>query len=93
MSTNTAIQFAWATVIIVISFQMFKNVTLGLMRRTANMDSLVTLGAGVFYIFSICNVIAGATGQLYFDSAGGIEILFCWVNILRSSPKIAQSVS
>lgn len=78
---NYILQFVFTTAVIVVNFRFFKNGTSALIKRVPNMDTLVALGAGVSYLYSIYLAIHAMTMEgmhaehLFFESAAMILTL------------------
>lgn len=58
------LQFALTTVVLVINQKFFVNGARGIINRAPNMDSLVALGAGVSYLYSLAVLFAMSRAQL-----------------------------
>lgn len=74
---NTTLQTILALTIIVINFKFFTNGTKALIHGSPNMDTLVSLGAGVSYVYSLVLTVFVYTGEmhhvhLFYESAGMI---------------------
>ena len=66
-------QFVLATIVILINYNFFINGIKGIIHKAPNMDTLVSLGSLVSYIYSlVCLFTGDAHTHLYFDSAGMI---------------------
>lgn len=80
-TVNCVLQFLLAAATIGVNFRFFKNGGVALIKRVPNMDTLVALGAGVSFAYSVYiavkGIIAGAShaGHLFFESAAMILTL------------------
>lgn len=61
--------------VIAINFKFFKNGFSALVRLKPNMDSLVAIGSGASFLYSIISLFFFDGGHLYFESAGMILTL------------------
>ena len=78
---SISIQMGLALAVIVINFKFFTNGAKALVKRVPNMDTLVALGAGTAYIYSVvysiliyCNKASHGT-HLFFESAAMVLAL------------------
>ena len=73
------IQAILALAVIIINFKFFTSGTKALFKRAPNMDTLVAMGAGVSYLYSLVFTVLAYTGQhvghLFYESAGMILAL------------------
>ena len=85
---SASIQMALALIVIVINFKFFTSGTKALFKRVPNMDTLVSLGAGAAYIYSVVYTIliyCGKASQhthLFYESAAmvlGLVTLGKWL--------------
>lgn len=88
------IQFILCTVILIINRQFFKSGNKAMLHFTPNMDSLVSLGSGIAYIYSIVIMILGyflkyniPDTTLYFESSAMIVTLITIGKTLESFSK------
>ena len=91
LMTHTAmglLQFLLTTIIIIINNRFFTSGIKSALHLATNMDTLVSLGAGVSYIYSIWVLIAGATTHdFYFESAAMILTLITVGKMLEARSK------
>ncbi len=98
---NAIVQFLLATPIVVAGFEFYTNGSRALLNRMPNMDSLVAVGTGAAYLYSIFVMVmiyAGIEGyytsMLYFEVAGLIIffiILGKWLEALARG-KTSQAI-
>lgn len=74
------LQFLFAAITIAVNFRFFKNGFSALVRGVSNMDTLVSLGSGVSFLYSVylavkTLVTKGAETHLFFESAAMILTL------------------
>lgn len=91
------IQFILSTAILILGRKFFTRGTKALLHRAPNMDSLVAVGTGSAYIYSIVSMIQmyGASGHevhaamngLYFESAGVVVALVMFGKYLEALSK------
>lgn len=89
------LQLLLSGVILVMNQKFFINGTKGLLRRTPNMDTLVALGSGASFIYSICLLFAMTKSDsphallhgLYFESAAMILVLITVGKLLEARAK------
>ena len=82
------LQFALTTIIIIINNRFFTSGIKSALHLAPNMDTLVSLGAGVSYIYSIWVLVAGAaTHDFYFESAAMILTLITVGKMLEARSK------
>jgi len=88
------LQMLLAEVIMLINGKFFVNGFRGMLRRSPNMDSLVTLGSGASFLYSVGLMISALmpggtaeTGDLYFDSAAMILVLITLGKLLEAKAK------
>ena len=90
-SKHTAIsilQMIFAAIVMVINRKFFVNGVRGVIHKSPNMDTLVALGAGVSFIYSVVLVIANPMEHhLYFESAAMILTLITVGKLLESYSK------
>lgn len=85
---NHGVQIALTFLILAVNYQFFVSGVKAAIKRVPNMDTLVTLGAAVSYIYSI--VIAAVTPMthsLFFESAAMIVTLVCLGKWLEDKSK------
>lgn len=68
-------QMIFAVAIIIINHKFFTNGFSSLLKLNPNMDSLVAVGSGASFIYSLISLIFFENGHLYFESAGMILAL------------------
>ena len=86
------LQMALSGILLVINKKFFVNGFKGLFKGSPNMDTLVSLGSGVSYIYSIVCLFANKNQphllhNLYFESAGMILVLITVGKLLESISK------
>ncbi|MBR6503582.1 MAG: heavy metal translocating P-type ATPase, partial [Firmicutes bacterium] len=87
------LQMILCVIIMVINRQFFISGFRGLLHRAPNMDTLVALGSGASFVYSICclfAVLAGKTEyfhQFYFESAAMILVLITVGKMLEAYSK------
>ena len=82
------LQLALTTIIIIINNRFFTSGIKSALHLAPNMDTLVSLGAGVSYIYSIWVLISGATAHdFYFESAAMILTLITVGKMLEARSK------
>ena len=81
------LQLILTTIIIIINNRFFTSGIKSAIHLAPNMDTLVSLGAGVSYIYSIWVLIAGATHDFYFESAAMILTLITVGKMLEARSK------
>ena len=82
------LQLVLTTIIIIINNRFFTSGIKSALHFAPNMDTLVSLGAGVSYIYSIWVLIAGAiTHDFYFESAAMILTLITVGKMLEARSK------
>ncbi len=69
-----AAEWLLCTVILILHRRFFINGTRGVLRGAPNMDTLVSLGAGASYAYSVWSLLSGGA-ERYFDSAAVIVTL------------------
>ena len=83
------LQLVFSSILLIINYKFFKNGIKGVVKRSPNMDTLVSLGSGISYIYSIVLFILMCVNfenkhylheifhekGLYFESAGMILVL------------------
>lgn len=68
-------QIIFVLPIMIVNYKFFTNGFTALFRLNPNMDSLVAIGSGASFIYSIVSLIFFDMGHLYFESAGMILAL------------------
>lgn len=95
------LQMILCAVIMVINQRFFINGFLGLLRRSPNMDTLVSLGSGAAFVYSVCilfsmtNVLKAGDiealnayiHELYFESAAMVLVIITLGKLLESISK------
>ncbi len=79
-----------SAIVIVINRKFFVNGFRGLIHRSPNMDTLVSLGSGASFIYSLYVFLSGSEGylhDLYFESAAMILVLITLGKLLESVSK------
>ncbi len=79
---NYGFQLGLATVILIVNYPFFTSGTRALFKLVPNMDTLITVGSGASYLYSLVVLILNATtgaehGHLFFESAAMICTLVC----------------
>lgn len=69
MAYSAALQFILATIILAINREFFSRGFRGLINRTPGMDSLVALGVGTAYAYSIATGFGLIEGGMYYETA------------------------
>ena len=72
---NTGVQLALTTAVLALNYRYFTSGLRAVIKGVPNMDTLVTLGASVSYIYSIVVAAMGTHGHLFFESAAMIVTL------------------
>ena len=78
---SASIQMALALVVIIINFKFFTSGAKALIKRVPNMDTLVSMGAGVSFVYSVVYTVliylskTGEHTHLFFESAAMILTL------------------
>ncbi len=89
--TSGILQMLLAGLILVINQKFFLSGFRGAIHRAPNMDTLVAMGSGVSYLWSIWNLLmltqGGMGGMLYFDSAAMIVTLITVGKLLEAVSK------
>ncbi|MBN1923206.1 MAG: copper-translocating P-type ATPase [Nanoarchaeota archaeon] len=71
MFDSVWIQLILASIIVLINYNFYINGFNAIIKaRSANMDTLVSIGTGAAYIYSIVNLLLGNTMDLYFETTG-----------------------
>ena len=73
--------------VIIINRKFFINGARGLIKRAPNMDTLVSLGSGISFIYSVVLLLAQGAKALYFESAAMILTLITVGKLLESISK------
>lgn len=87
------IQFILATIILVVGHKFFTNGMKSLFHGSPNMDTLVAIGTGSAYLYSLYSMIMLYTGEvhyvhsLYFESAGVVVALVMFGKHLEAMSK------
>ncbi|MEG0744323.1 MAG: heavy metal translocating P-type ATPase [Erysipelotrichaceae bacterium] len=87
------IQFVLATIILIFGYHFFTRGIKALIHGAANMDSLVAVGTGSAYLYSLYSFILMLNGnlhamhQLYFESAGVVVALVMFGKHLEAKSK------
>ncbi|HLE06809.1 MAG TPA: cation transporter, partial [Candidatus Nanoarchaeia archaeon] len=69
IENNFLIELALATPIIIVSYKFYiQGIKVAFKNKSANMDTLIAIGTGTAYVYSILNGLLG--GTIYFESAG-----------------------
>lgn len=87
---NGILQMILSAIVMLINRKFFINGFKGLIHRSPNMDTLVSLGSGASFIFSVCTLIAMKESflhNLYFDSAAMILALITLGKMLEAKSK------
>lgn len=84
---NGYLQCALAFGILLINRTYFIKGYKGIIHRAPGMDALVSIGAGISFVYSICILIAGSEGPFFFESAGMIFTLITLGKALESNSK------
>ncbi len=78
---NYGFQIGLATAILAINYPFFTSGVRAIFKLVPNMDTLITVGSGASYLYSLIVLISGATGgghgHLFFESAAMICTLVC----------------
>lgn len=89
--TTALTQMLLSVIILLINRSFFTSGFKSLLNKAPNMDSLVSLGAGVSFLYSViitCKIgITGQTQNLYFESTGTILTLITLGKLLESVSK------
>lgn len=86
MQIAGACQLVLALIIMIINHRFFVNGFKGIINKSPNMDTLVSLGSGVSFVYSVIILIKNA-GDLYFESAAMILTLITIGKTLESYSK------
>ncbi len=82
------VQLVLVLPIIIVNFQFFTNGLKSLFRGAPNMNSLIALGSGAAFVYSLYLLFSGSgTDHLYFETAGMILTLICLGKFLESRSK------
>lgn len=84
---NYGFQIALTLVILAINYRFFTSGVRAAVKRVPNMDTLVTLGASVSFLYSLVLVCIGSAHMLYFESAAMIVTLVCLGKWLEEKSK------
>lgn len=84
---NYGFQIAFTLGVLAVNYQFFVSGVRAVFKRVPNMDTLVTLGASVSFLYSLIVVCIGAGGMLYFESAAMIVTLVCLGKWLEDKSK------
>ena len=89
-AANGIMQMILSAIVMIINRKFFISGIRGLIHRAPNMDTLVSLGSGASFIFSVCTLIAMKENflhNLYFDSAAMILALITLGKMLEAKSK------
>lgn len=87
-NVNSIIQLLLSTIIIFIGYQFFvKGIRSVIKAKTANMDTLVALGTGTAYVYSLVNFFEGNFGNIYFEVTGVLIALILLGRYLEANAK------
>lgn len=84
------IQFVLSTTLLLINRKFYINGTKAIIHKSPNMDTLVSLGSGVSFVYSLIILIVenfSITSPLYFESASMILVLITLGKFLESASK------
>ncbi|MBE7024464.1 MAG: heavy metal translocating P-type ATPase [Ruminococcaceae bacterium] len=89
------LQMLLSSTVLLLNRHFFVNGTLGLIRRAPNMDTLVALGSGASFVYSVCLLFAMTRSEnphallhgLYFESAAMIVVLITLGKMLEARAK------
>ena len=84
---NYGFQIALTLAILAINYRFFTSGVRAAVKRVPNMDTLVTLGASVSFLYSFVLVCIGSAHMLYFESAAMIVTLVCLGKWLEEKSK------
>lgn len=84
---NWGFQIALTLGALGVNYQFFVSGVRAVIKRVPNMDTLVTLGASVSFVYSLVLVCMGSAHMLYFESAAMIVTLVCLGKWLEDKSK------
>lgn len=84
---NYGFQIALTAATLAVNYKFFTSGVRAVFKRVPNMDTLVTLGASVSFVYSLVIVCLGQGGMLYFESAAMIVTLVCLGKWLEDKSK------
>ncbi len=84
---NYGFQIALTLAVLAVNYRFFTSGVRAVLKRVPNMDTLVTLGASVSFVYSLVTVCIGKGGMLYFESAAMIVTLVCLGKWLEDKSK------
>lgn len=84
---NAVAQLIFLIPIMIVNYKFFTNGFKSLIKLNPNMDSLVAIGSGASFIYSIISLILFDNGHLYFESAGMILALITVGKYLETTSK------
>lgn len=92
VTVNGIIQLLLSAVVLVIHNRFFVSGIKGVLHKAPNMDTLVSLGSGISFLYSIYSLIAKTAGKpgeihMYFDSAAMILVLISIGKLLEAIAK------
>ncbi|MBO4750612.1 MAG: HAD-IC family P-type ATPase, partial [Lachnospiraceae bacterium] len=101
MVANGVLQMALCFIVMIINIRFFRNGLRGLMHASPNMDTLVSLGSGVSFLYSVAGLVLMSDAQnkgqtavvehfahgLYFESAAMILTLITVGKLLEARSK------
>lgn len=82
------IQCALALAILIINRTYFVKGINGIIHRAPGMDALISIGAGVSFVYSVVLLIMGSEGPFFFESAGMIFTLITLGKALESRSRV-----
>ncbi|MGR3319777.1 MAG: copper-translocating P-type ATPase, partial [Candidatus Anammoxibacter sp.] len=87
-SFSTFLQFLLATVVVLfIGFEFIKTATLQIRKLAFSMDTLIAIGSGAAYIYSVLNMIVRQENELYFETGAMIITLILLGRYLESKAR------
>ncbi len=84
---NGVLQLVLTVMIMLLNSKFFTNGLKGLLRLSPNMDTLVALGSGAAFVYSLYTLFYGDMHDLYFESAAMILTLITVGKMLESRSK------
>ena len=85
---NHGLQMGLTLVILAVNYEFFVSGVRAVLKRVPNMDTLITLGASVSYVYSVVSAcVDPATHDLFFESAAMIVTLVCLGKWLEDKSK------
>ncbi len=86
IENNFLIELALATPIIIVSYKFYiQGIKVAFKNKSANMDTLIAIGTGTAYVYSILNGLLG--GTIYFESAGVLLMFILMGKYLEARTK------